>query len=268
MTKKETYEIYAIKYAHHQRNAGQNFLDGDPHDGPMPLDYFIWAITNKDRTIILDTGFSLETAKMRGRDYLLDPARGLEMIGINPSKIEDVVISHMHYDHAGNEKLFPNALYHLQDNEMAFCTGRHMCDEDIKYAFSETDVIAMVRRVYAGRVQFHNGTSEFAPGITLHRIGGHTMGLQVVRIWTTRGWVVLASDASHFYANMEQKRPFPIVFDIGEMLKGFETLKTLASSTKHIIPGHDPKVMKIYPAARPDLKDIAVRLDVNPLATN
>ena len=174
----------------------------------------------------------------------------------------------MHYDHAGNEKLFPNALYHLQDNEMAFCTGRHMCDEDTKYAFSEADVIAMVRRVYAGRVQFHNGTSEFAPGITLHRIGGHTMGLQVVRIWTTRGWVVLASDASHFYANMEQKRPFPIVYNMGEMLEGFTTLERLASSPNHIIPGHDPEVMVRYPAAKSNLKGIAVRLDVEPLVTS
>ena len=147
---------------------------------------------------------------------------------------------------------------------MAFCTGRYMCHEAMKYAFAEDDVIAMVRRVFAGRVQFHDGTHELAPGITLHRVGGHTMGLQVTRVWTKRGWVVLASDASHYYANMEQDRPFPIVYNLGEMLEGFKTLKMLASSPDHIIPGHDPLVMDRYPPARPDLEGIVARLDVEP----
>jgi len=90
------------------------------------------------------------------------------------------------------------------------------------------------------------------------------MGLQVARVWTKRGWVVLASDASHFYANMEQGRPFPIVYNMGEMLEGFKTLNMLASSPKHIIPGHDPLVMERYPAVGPDLKGIAVKLDEEP----
>ena len=264
----ETYKIYAIRYARHNRRTGENFLGGDPHDGPMPLDYFVWAITNQKRTFILDTGFNEDTAKVRDREYLRNPGDGLKMIGVDPSKIKDVIISHMHYDHAGNDHLFPNARYHLQDSEMTFCTGRYMCHEAMNYAFSEDDVVAMVRRVFAGRVQFHDGTDELAPGITLHLVGGHTMGLQVTRVWTERGWVVLASDASHFYANMEQGRPFPIIYNAGEMLEGFNTLKMLASSPDHIIPGHDPLVMARYPAATPELEGIAVRLDVKPKPSN
>ncbi|GIS88589.1 MAG: hypothetical protein CM1200mP18_12990 [Gammaproteobacteria bacterium] len=83
-------------------------------------------------------------------------------------------------------------------------------------------VIDMVRNVYKGRVQFHTGDSEIAPGISVHHVGGHTMGMQFVRVMTARGWVVLASDASHFYANFEDSAPFPIVYNVADMLKGFE----------------------------------------------
>ena len=108
------------------------------------------------------------------------------------------------------------------------------------------------------------GDEELAPGITVHRVGGHTMGLQVTRVWTRRGWVVLASDATHFYANMRQTRPFPIVFDVGEMVAGSETFNRLASSPDHIIPGHDPLALECYPAAKPGLEGIVARLDVDP----
>jgi len=105
--------------------------------------------------------------------------------------------------------------------------------------------------------------ATLAPGLSIHRIGGHTKGLQVVRVWTARGWLVLASDASHYYANMEQGRPFPSVADIGEMLDGFRKLRELASSQEHIVPGHDPLVLALYPPARAGL-DAVVRLDLAP----
>ena len=264
MADREAYEIYAVKYASSDRRSGENFIGGDPHDAPMPLDYFVWAITNENRTIVLDTGFDEAMAKQRGRTHLRSPGEGLVMIGIDPASVEDVIISHMHYDHSGNESLFPKARYHVQDSEMAYCTGRHMCHPAINHAFSAEDVVAMVRRIFAGRVRFHDGADELAPGITLHRVGGHTMGLQVTRVWTKRGWVVLASDASHFYANMEQGRPFPIVHDMGEVLEGYRTAYRLADSPDHVIPGHDPLVMDRYPAVTPELEGIVAKLDEAP----
>ena len=46
----ETYRVYAIKYAHHERRSGANFIGGDTHDVPMPLDYFVWAVVGQTRT--------------------------------------------------------------------------------------------------------------------------------------------------------------------------------------------------------------------------
>jgi glyoxylase-like metal-dependent hydrolase (beta-lactamase superfamily II) len=264
MSNPEPYELYAIHYAHHDRRASENFIGGDPHDGPMPLDYFVWAIVSEKRSFVLDTGFDAAMAKRRKRDLVRDPGEGLKAIGVDPARVQDVIISHMHYDHAGNHELFPNARYHVQDREMAYCTGRLMCHPTMRFPFEAEDVNAMVRKLFAGRLQFHDGDDELAPGLSVHRVGGHTMGLQIVRVWTRRGWVVLASDASHLYANMNQGRPFPIVYNVGEMMEAYGTMRRLADSPDHIVPGHDPLVLKRYPAARPDLEGAIVRLDKEP----
>ena len=256
-----TYEVYAIKYAHHARRSSENFIGGDPHDGPMPLDFFVWLIRGEGREIVVDTGFSAPMAAKRRRDHLRCPTEGLRMLGSDSSKVKDVVVTHLHYDHVGNFDLFPAAAFHLQDLEMNYATGRHMGKPVFRGAFEVEDVIGMVRRVYAGRVLFHDGDAEIAPGISVHLIGGHTMGLQVVRVATRRGWVVVASDASHFYANMEQVRPFPIVYSVADMVEGYERLRSLADSPAHIIPGHDPLVLERYPAPSAALQGIVARLD-------
>ena len=259
----DTYEIYAVRYGHHDRKAAENFIGGDDHDTDMPLDYFVWAIVGEKRTFVLDTGFDPDVAKARGRITTLPIAGGLRSIGVEAGQVEDVIISHMHYDHAGNLGLFPNARFHIQDAEMAYCTGRCMCHAIMRFPFEAQDVQAMVGRVFDGKVQFHDGDSELAPGITLHKLGGHTKGLQVMRVNTRRGPVVLASDATHLYANLERNHPFPVLTDVGDYLEGLQTLRRLAPSMAHIIPGHDPLVLKQYPQARPGLADV-VRLDVEP----
>jgi len=258
---RDVYEIYTIKYAHHARRASENFIGGDLHDGPMPLDYFVWLIRGEGREIVVDTGFSAAVAARRQRDHIRCPTQGLALLGVDSKSIKDVVITHLHYDHVGNFDLFPAATFHLQDKEMNYATGRHMAQPVFSGAFDVEDVVGMVRSNYAGRVRFHDGDATIAPGISLHFIGGHTMGLQVVRVATRRGWVVLASDASHFYANMEQVRPFPIVFNVADMVQGYARLRELADSPAHIIPGHDPLVLVRYPAPSGALQGIVARLD-------
>ncbi|MBM3406392.1 MAG: N-acyl homoserine lactonase family protein [Betaproteobacteria bacterium] len=260
------YEIYAVKYAHHDRSSRDNFVGGDSHDVPMPLDYFVWAIRGNGRTWVVDTGFSAEVARQRGREFIRCPGQGLSLLGIDPESVGDVIISHMHYDHAGNAQLFKRARYHLQDREMQFATGRCMCFKPMRFPFDVNDVKAMVDRVFEDRVCFHDGDEEIAPGLTLHRVGGHTMGLQVVRVHTRRGWVVLASDASHFYANIETDRPFPLIYNQADMHEAYRRVYSLASSPAHVIPGHDPLVMKRYPAPSEALRGVAVRLDADPIA--
>jgi glyoxylase-like metal-dependent hydrolase (beta-lactamase superfamily II) len=265
MTALEEYEVYGIRYAHNgAARSSHNFLGGDPHDVPMPLDYFVWALKSPKRTFIVDTGFDEAMSRKRKREFLRSPGEGLKAIGVDPGAVEDVIISHMHYDHSGNYDLFPKAKYHVQDVEMAYCTGRCMCHSALRMPFEVDDVLAMVRKVFDGRVCFHDGDREIAPGISVHRVGGHSKGLQVVRVWTRRGWLVVASDASHFYANMEQGRAFPILYSLGDTLEGYARLRELASEPVNIIPGHDPIVLKRYPAPASGLEGVVVRLDADP----
>jgi glyoxylase-like metal-dependent hydrolase (beta-lactamase superfamily II) len=102
------------------------------------------------------------------------------------------------------------------------------------------------------------------PGITVHHVGGHTRGLQVVRVFTRVGWIVLASDATHYLDNMLLCRPFPIVADVTQMVEGWATLRRLASAPSHIVPGHDPIVMQRYSPPEPELRGVVVRLDDEP----
>jgi len=259
------YAVYAIKYAEVDRKAWGNFVDGDPHeDSDMPLDYYVWAIVGGGRTVVVDTGFDATMAKARQRRIVRPVEEGLEAIGIGHGDVDDVIITHMHYDHSGNGSLFPNARFHIQDTEMEYVTGRSMCHHQINHAFEADDVARMVHRVFAGRVQFHDGTDELAPGITLHKIGGHTKGLQCVRVATARGQVVLASDSAHFYAHLETRRVFRVLYNQGDMLEGYNTLERLASSKSHIVPGHDPLVLARYPAASEKARGWIARLDAAP----
>ena len=261
------YEVLALRYATTDplRPRSENFLSGmDLHDCPMPLDYYIWVIRGGGRTFVVDTGFGADAAKERGRNLLHEPAAILADAGVDPATVADVILTHLHYDHAGSLDAFPAATFHLQDDEMRYATGRHMCHGCLSAPFNVRDVMEAVGLVHAGRVRFHDGTSELAPGITLHRVGGHSGGLQVVQVATERGPLVLASDAFHFNENRKRRAPFPLVFHVGEMMEGFLRCEALADGREDLlIPGHDPEVRERWPAPDPAHPDI-LRLDLAP----
>jgi glyoxylase-like metal-dependent hydrolase (beta-lactamase superfamily II) len=244
------YEVYALRYASMPRKRSANFIVrhfDDAHDGPMPMDFFVWLLKSVHGAILVDTGFNEATARVRDRKLECCPIDALRTLGVEAAQIRDVVLTHLHYDHAGNIDKLPNATFHLQDAEMEYATGRCMCHGALRHAYSVEDVVQLVRNVYLDRVQFHAGDAELAPGVQLIHVGGHTKGLQAVRVHTRRGWIVLASDASHYYANTEEKNPFPIVYNVADMLEGHRTCRRLADSAEHVIPGHDPLVLERYP---------------------
>jgi glyoxylase-like metal-dependent hydrolase (beta-lactamase superfamily II) len=258
------YEVLAIRFGSSSNRPGsQNFIMPDGHDGPMQMDFYVWAIRHADRTIVVDTGFSPGASTRRNRQFVHPLPEALAMSGVDPGAVSDVVITHLHWDHAGNIDLFPTATFHIQDAEIAQATGRCICHKWFRRQSEVDDVVALVRNLYAGRVAFHDGEGEIAPGVTVHLIGGHTGGLQVVRVHTARGWVVLASDAVHYWANLEERNPFPAA-DVMGALEGFAAVEKLADGPTHIIPGHDPAVLTRFPPLRGNLD--VVRVDLAPHA--
>ena len=86
----DIYEVYAVKYATRGGTRSGNFIGGDPHDGPMPMDYFVWLIRNPDRTFVVDVGFSEAMARQRKRTFLRTPSEGLALLGVQAATVQDV----------------------------------------------------------------------------------------------------------------------------------------------------------------------------------
>ena len=260
------YRVFAVKYAEREAKRGEHFHPdfgdaNDDHEAAMPMDYFVWAVIGDDgRTWVIDTGFGEQDAARRGRRLLRTSGEALRTIGVDATAVADVIITHLHYDHVGGFGQFPNARFHVQDREVAFATGRHMTTPSQQHAFTPTHIADFVLAVHAGRVVFHDGDDQIAAGLSVHHVGGHTDGMQVVRVNTDRGWLVLASDAAHYYENLESRRPFSIVFDVAAMLAGFDRVRQLAEPPDLFVPGHDPEVLRRYPPVSPELAGVACRL--------
>ena len=262
----EIYEILGIKYAEHtQRTRSDNFMLADDHASLQPIDYFIWLIRNDKRIILVDTGMDKKEATSRGHTFFREPSEALALIGVDADQIDTAIITHLQFDHAGTMDRFSNARFHIQEAEVAFATGICMCDPFVNRTFNVEHVCGLVRNVYSGRVQFHEGDGEVAPGVTVHKAGGHSKGLQCVRVATQSGFVVLASDSSHLYENFEKRHPFSITLDVEQTLRSYTRLEQLASSRAHIVPGHDPLTLKRYPPWKPSSQGVVHRLDVQRL---
>ena len=131
MPEESVYEVFALRYAErHERTRRESFIFADAHDGPHPIDYYLWVARSPTRTIVVDTGFGPAEAERRGRTLLREPREALAALGLAAEAVSDVVITHMHYDHAGSLGDFPAARFHLQEAEMAYVTGPCMCFDE------------------------------------------------------------------------------------------------------------------------------------------
>lgn len=251
------WEVLALRYATKGLPASQALLDPDPHEAEARLDYFVWLCRDGKRNVLVDTGFDREEGASRHRDMRIHPVDALRRVGVEPDDITDVFITHLHYDHAGNLRHFPNATLHLQDAEMAYATGRCMCHARMRKPFAVEDVKTAVEMVYRDRVLFHDGDYTLFPGLDAKLVGGHSKGLQMLVV-DGDSPLVIASDALHLRRYLTDGQIFPVFGDYLQTVEGYRMLHELIDAGAEILPGHDPDVVTLYPRVEADWEDAVI----------
>jgi glyoxylase-like metal-dependent hydrolase (beta-lactamase superfamily II) len=261
------WEIYAIRYGTNQsRTRGQNFILEQRPSDPMPMDFYSWVLRSGDKVVVVDTGMDPEKAARHGHDILKGPVDALRALSIDPLEVDTVILTHAHYDHLGHLDAFPNARFHMQAEEMAYVTGPWMQRTWFRRAYEPDEICRLVNLLHGDRLNLHGRDQQITGGVTVHWVGGHCAGQEVVRVKTARGWVVLASDALHYYEEYERGIPFSVAFNLSDMIAGHERIRELADSDDHIVPAHDPRIVRIYPSAGGQLDDWVLRLDLPPVS--
>jgi glyoxylase-like metal-dependent hydrolase (beta-lactamase superfamily II) len=248
------HRISVLRYAQRMSQRQHHFYGAIDRPGdPMPISYFVWLITGPFGPILVDTGFTAETASRFGRDYFMSPPDLVRAAGVDPDDLGTVVLTHLHYDHAGGTAAFPAARFVLQRQELSYWTGPHSrqiaAELGMPHLVLQADLDRIAKAEAEGRIEWVDGSADLAPGVSVHRVGGHTPGMQVVRVETALGAVVLASDAAHFHENLERNRPFAVLESVSGSLAAFDEARRLAADPALVIPGHDPAVLERFPAA-------------------
>ncbi|WP_410674952.1 N-acyl homoserine lactonase family protein [Amycolatopsis sp. cmx-4-68] len=243
------FEVYALCYGRRMGYRGEHFLGyGRDSAEPHPTAYYVWLAVSPEHTVVVDAGIRAERAQgVPGLDYV-EPVRLLEEFGVDARTVEHVVLTHLHYDHCGAVGEFPRARFVVQRSEVDYWTGPWA--KRIERERWLLDEVVLEHLAAAGeRVRLVDGDAEVVPGLSVHLVGGHTAGMQVVRVETAGGAVVLASDASHFHENIRNDHPAPLLHSMTGVYGAFDRVTELAAGSGLVVPGHDPEVLARYPPA-------------------
>ncbi len=250
----DTYEVVIVKHGTRAALRSDVFLNYAQYrepDGPIGMDYFFWVLRNDVRTVVIDTGFSPEGGASRGRTQLANVAELFVSVGVDASEGPPVVLTHAHYDHAGNLGLFGSSPVVMASKELEFWSGRHANRTLFHHSVDDEDLAHLQKIRAEGRLELFEGCYTLAPGIELLEVGGHTPGQTVVVVKTRDGSVLLASDAVHYYEELERDMPFSSVANLVEMYAAFDTIRSLleAGEARHLVTGHDPGTLDRFCAA-------------------
>lgn len=246
-----TYEAIAIRYGRLALRKSDFYLHWDAYgepDAPQAIDYFFYVLRNDFATVLVDTGFAVESGERRQRTILRAPREAVEQLAIDPSEVTHVVVSHCHWDHIGNLDAYPQAEILVPDRELEFWTSATARHEQFSSHVDPPHVERLAALEREGRVTRFDGHAELLPGLTAIGVGGHSPGQQILLVETAGSTLILASDAVHLYDELEFDRPFRVVVNLIEMYDAYELIRSLQRERSAIVvPGHDPAVAQRFP---------------------
>jgi glyoxylase-like metal-dependent hydrolase (beta-lactamase superfamily II) len=261
----DQYEVTIVKYGTRSTTRADVFLNFPLYhesNAPLDMDYFFWIIRNNHRTVVVDTGFSPEGGKARARTLLADVPTLFRHFGADPAGSPSVVLTHAHYDHVGNVDLFPTSDVLMAEGELAFWTGRHARRAMFAHSVDDDGLESLNSLRAEGRLRLFEGAMEVAPGIEVIEVGGHTPGQCVVKVRTSEGSVLLASDAVHYYEEYERDMLFMSVANLVKMYEAFDYIRELvrAGEVDHIVAGHDPGTLSRFRPVPGDFSHLAATI--------
>lgn len=255
------YEVYAVKYAgpFTSKLAFLVWLEG--WDEVISRNYYVWVVRGAGETIVVDTGVNPELAAARRLGGYVNPLQALARIGVDGASVTRVVVTHMHFDHAGGVALFrdacPRAVFYVQRRELAFWTRHPVARRRIFAAFTDpASNEALSDMAASGRLEVVDGDRTIAPGVELLLTPGHTVGLQSLACETARGRAIVASDCAHLARNVRDDRPSSLITDLVAWMESYDKLRARAAADL-IFPGHDAALLTDYPRVAEDVTRLA-----------
>ena len=247
VTETPQYRVYGVSYGQSLRRENK-ILHGGSARNYRRFGWFFWVIQGQGRTILVDTGFDQPRLARRWkiRDFV-QPIERLEQLGIAPSDVTDVILTHAHWDHMGSLTPYTRARVWIQEKEYLHATSRLSPSKPKSKGMRWKDVETLLQIEKEGRLQKIQGEATLVPGITMTLGGSHTPGFQYVTVNTLDGPVVIAGDASYLYDNNQRHIPIARAVDTQANLATIREMQRRAASPFFILPGHDPLVLRRFP---------------------
>jgi N-acyl homoserine lactone hydrolase len=204
---------------------------------PIRIPRVMWYVEGAHRLVVDTSVGSAQVAEEIIGENLTrrpeqQPLTALRSIGVDPASVEYVLFTHLHWDHAGNNHLFPNAKFIVQRDELRYAYAPSTFFEKAflspqggftpPFATTKFDLV--------------DGDLELFPDLWLFKCPGHTPGSQAIRARTRQGWATIAGDTIFTYENLEKTIPPGFHVNVDAAL---DSMKRIAAASDIVLPSHD-----------------------------